>query len=332
MSRRFIAEWEKQKGVILAFAHEQTDWSYCLEEVRACVVRIATEICKHEEVYLLCRDSAEAKTYFESHENIYFIECDFNDTWMRDCSVLCVEEDNDVVFVGFSFNAWGGKFEYSLDNHLKKVLQARVYDSFESHDYILEGGAVESDGNGSIMTSSSCLLNANRNPRASKENVSSFLEKSLGSEQVLWLDDGQLRGDDTDGHIDTLARFCDKETIVYVGLPEKSDEHYMSMLKMKQQLEAFKNIKGESYTLVALPFVEALYDEGERLPATYANFLIINGAVLMPTYGLKSDKEALDILKKVFKDREVIGIDCRVLIREHGSLHCMCMQIAQSKI
>jgi agmatine deiminase len=326
-----IPEWGKQQGIILAFAHKQTDWIDYLEDVRKCTVDMAVAISQYEEVYLLCQDAQEAGSYFRSSDNIKFIECDFNDTWMRDCSVLSLKNSSDVLFKGFKFTAWGGKFEADLDNQLKYVLEEKgLYRKLECFDYILEGGAIESDGEGTIMTTSSCLLNANRNAHATKKSVSEDLAKYLDAKQVLFLDNGYLVGDDTDGHIDTLARFCDEKTIAYVGLPSRDDEHYETFLKMQEELKSFRNIDGEAYDLMALPFVPAMYDDGERLPATYANFLIINDAVLVPTYGFDTDDSALKIITDIFPNRKVIGIDCRVLVKQHGSLHCMTMQIAAS--
>ena len=325
-----IAEWEKQKGVILAFPHEETDWADYLEEARECVVSIAININHYETVYLLCRDEEEARSYFPWVQNIVYIVCYFNDTWMRDCNVLSCFHEGDIKYKGFEFTGWGGKFESHLDNKLKHVLAKQgLYDqeAFEAVDYILEGGAVESDGNGTILTTSACLLNANRNKEHDKQSVETVIKKELYAQNILWLDDGYLMGDDTDAHIDTLARFCDEKTIAHVGLPDKEDEHYESLSKMIASLENFRNINGEAYTLVALPFVPAIYDDGHRLPATYANFLMINEAVLVPTYGVETDNKALDIFEEIFPTRNVISVDCQVLIKEHGSLHCMTMQL-----
>ena len=330
VTKGLIAEWEKQDGVILAFPHEDTDWAYCLEEVRDCLVSIAINITHYEKVYLLCRDEDEARSYFPWIENITYIVSDFNDTWMRDCNVLSCQKDGIIEYKGFEFTGWGGKFQADLDNKIKDTLAQRgVYpaQTYEKIDYILEGGAVESDGRGTLLTTSSCLLNANRNEKHDKKSVEAVLKKELYAQNVLWLDDGHLLGDDTDGHIDTLARFCDAKTIAHVGLPPEDDQHYEAISLMIESLKGFRDINGEVYTLVALPFVPAIFDDGHRLPATYANFLIINGAVLVPTYGVQSDALALDILEKTFPDRNIIDVDCQVLIKEHGSLHCMTMQL-----
>jgi len=331
VTKGLIAEWEKQDGVILAFPHEDTDWSDDIEEARECVVSIAINITHYERVYLLCQDEEEARSYFPWIQNIEYIVCRFNDTWMRDCSVLSCFNGKSIEYKGFEFTGWGGKFEATLDNRLTQLLAHKdVYnkDCFHTVDYILEGGAVDSDGKGTLLTTSSCLLNANRNSAHDKKSVERVLKEELYAQQVLWLDDGHLIGDDTDGHIDTLARFCDTKTIAHVGLPPKDDEHFEGISKMIKTLESFSDSEAKPYQLVALPFVPAIYDEkNERLPATYANFLMINGAVLVPTYGVDEDNQALDIFEKIFPSRNIIAIDCQVLIKEHGSLHCMTMQL-----
>lgn len=330
MTDGLIAEWEKQDGVILAFPHEDTDWADYLEEARDCVVSMAINITHYEKVYLLCQDEEEARSYFPWIENITYIVCKFNDTWMRDCNVLSFFKNDTIAYKGFQFTGWGGKFDADLDNKIKDILAQRgVYpaEAYANIDYILEGGAVESDGNGTILTTDSCLLNSNRNEKHDKKSVEAVLKQELYAQNILWLHDGYLIGDDTDGHIDTLARFCDQRTIAHVGLPPEDDDHYAGMALMIDSLKSFRDINGEPYNLVALPFVPAIFDEDHRLPATYANFLIINGAVLVPTYGLPSDTLALEILEKTFPKRAIIDVDCQVLIKEHGSLHCMTMQL-----
>ncbi len=330
MSSRFLAEWERQEGVILAFPEEQTDWQPYLDEARQCVVNIATAIGRFEKVYLLCRDTSECASHFETLDNITFIEARYDDTWMRDCMALSCQEDNQQVYKGFEFTGWGGKFDAHRDNALNKYLaDLGIFKPYRAVDYILEGGAIESDGKGTILTTASCLLNPNRNEKHDQKSVEQVLKQELGAKRVLWLFHGHLMGDDTDGHIDTLARLCDAHTIAYVGLPPEDDEHYETFVAMEQELKAFRDFEGNLYKLIPLPFVPAIYHDGERLPATYANFLIINGAVLVPTYGVATDAKALELLADVFPKHQVIGIDCQVLIKQHGSLHCMTMQLSK---
>lgn len=325
-----MAEWEEQAGVILAFPHVATDWADYLEEARTCVVEIVNAIRRFESVYLLTDDVASTTAYFPDTVNLHLVPMAYNDTWMRDCIALSVFDQAGLMFVDFTFTGWGDKFEATLDNQISSRLhEAGILERMESVDLILEGGGVESDGNGTILTTELCLLNANRNHALDRLQIEARLLDSLGAKRLLWLEDGHLEGDDTDGHIDTLARFCDERTIAYVGKPHSSDPHYEAMAQMERQLTMLQDANKDPYRLVPLPFVPEQYYEGERLPATYANFLIINKAVLVPTYNASTDTEALRILETVFPDREIIGIDCSVLIRQHGSLHCMTMQIAK---
>jgi len=198
----------------------------------------------------------------------------------------------------------------------------------ESIDFVLEGGSIESDGLGTIMTTTKCLCNPNRNGGLSKNEVEEKFKEYFGAKRVLWLDYGYLVGDDTDSHIDTLARFVSKDTIVYVQCLDEQDEHYDELKKMEEQLLSFRTIEDEPYKLIALPLPSAKFDnEGNRLPATYANFLITNEALIYPTYSLKEDKIVHEIFKELFVNKEIIPVECSRLIEEGGSLHCSTMQI-----
>ena len=193
--------------------------------------------------------------------------------------------------------------------------------------YKCEGGSIESDGNGTILTTTECLMSPNRNPHLSKKDVEEKLKKWLGAKRVLWLENGYLAGDDTDSHIDTLARFCSETTIAYVACKDETDEHFSALDKMVKELRNFKTEDGDPYNLIPLPMPDALFDaDGDRMPATYANFLIVNGGVLVPTYGVPQDELGLAQIKKAFPKRKIVGIDCQPLILQHGSLHCVTMQ------
>jgi agmatine deiminase len=264
------------------------------------------------------------------NENFLFLEINTNDTWIRDFGPISVEIEDKTVWFDYSFNGWGLKFPAFLDN----LATAQIADCLDKEapkkmNIVLEGGSIECDGKGTLLTTSHCLLSPNRNPAYTKASLEEKLKRDFSLEKVLWLDSGALIGDDTDSHIDTLARFCDENTICYVSCDDEEDEHYPYLLEMKQALEAFRTSQNRPYKLVALPLPNAQYDpdDGHRLPATYANFLCINGAVLVPTYNDKHDNEVLMIFRSLFKDRKVIGIDCCALIRQHGSLHCSAMQI-----
>ena len=191
---------------------------------------------------------------------------------------------------------------------------------------VLEGGSIESDGRGTILTTSTCLLSENRNEYMDRAELSDYLQLVFGADRVLWLDHGFLSGDDTDSHVDTLARFCDPETIAYVSCEDPDDPHFEELSLMEQELHRFTTKAGKPYRLIALPMADRVVLDGVRLPATYANFLIINGAVLMPTYHSPKDSLAEAQLQKAFPDREIVGVDCRALIQQHGSLHCVTMQ------
>lgn len=329
--RYFPAEFEPQSFVQLIFPHPQSDWVEYLEEARSCFVTIANAISHYEPCLIICDDVELVKSYFTLNDNLIFVQYQTNDTWARDCSALTVidEESDEALLLDFTFTGWGGKFDASLDNSLSSNL-AKIYGAPMSKvDLILEGGGVESNGIGALLVTSECLLNPNRNSYLNKQQTEEILKNELGVEQILWLNHGYLAGDDTDSHIDTLARFIDIDTIMYVKCDDKNDEHYDELSLMEKELESLRDSNGESFNLVALPMTDAIFYDGERLPATYANFLIINDAVLVPMYNDCHDEEALAIFKRSFRGRDIIPIDCSVLIRQHGSLHCVTMQFPE---
>lgn len=329
--RRLPAEWEPQSAVQFTFPHADSDWADLLDAVIPCFVACVEAVSRFEQVLVVAHNREEVARYLQHlpAERVRIVEIPSNDTWARDHGGITIQEDGHWVVLDFVFNGWGLKFPAFRDNlitgalHREGVFQA----SLRPGGLALEGGALESDGQGTLLTTSECLLSPNRNPHLSKEQTESYLKDLFGLERILWLDHGYLAGDDTDSHIDTLARFCDSDTIAYVQCPDPSDEHYQALAAMEQQLQSFRKKDGTPYRLVALPWPDACYaEDGHRLPATYANFLIINEAVLVPTYDVPQDAGALHILTSCFPDREVIGIPCRVLIEQHGSLHCISMQ------
>jgi agmatine/peptidylarginine deiminase len=326
------AEWAEQEFVQLTWPHADTDWAEMLEEVTECFVNIAREILKRENLVIVCVDSDEVEVHFSEDEleKITFAEMPTNDTWARDHGGITVFEDGKPVVYDFTFNGWGMKFPANHDNLItRRLYMAGVFGERQHrncYNFILEGGSIESDGLGTLMTTAECLLSDNRN-HLSEEDMEAKLKEYFGLKQVLWLNHGYLAGDDTDSHVDTLARFTDKSTIAYVYCEDPDDEHFTELRKMKKELRSFRTSEGGYYRLIPLPMADAMYDEhGERLPATYANFLIINGAVLVPAYNSPKDEIAKQQLQKAFPDREIVGIDCRALVKEHGSLHCVTMQ------
>ena len=323
--KRLIAEFEPQRFVQMVFPHQKTDWAEYLEEARENFVNIVDTIRKYEKVLLVCADVEEAKRYFDSQENIEFVEYESDDTWARDISAISVEENGEVVLYDFNFNAWGGKFEYAKDNALSRSIAAYYPHKMRSCDFILEGGGIESNGQGVLLTTAACMLNPNRNA-LDEQATTHKLKEFFGLDRVLYLRHGYLAGDDTDSHIDTLARFVDEKTIMYVKCDDETDEHYAELAKMEAELETIA--RKDDFSLIPLPFCDPIHYDGERLPATYANFLMINGAVLVPVYGVRQDETALQVFREFFRDRDVIAVDCSVLIRQHGSLHCVTMNFS----
>jgi agmatine/peptidylarginine deiminase len=305
--RRMLAEWEHQSMVQLTWPHEGTDWAPILDEITAVYENMASEIRKREP--LLIVDSIP-----------------HNDTWARDHGFITVEEDSVLFLLDFKFNGWGEKFEAALDNEINKHLyeQGLVKGTYEDHlDFVLEGGSIESDGKGTVFTTECCLMAPHRNQPLTKEEIEERLKEWLGAERIVWLQHGSLIGDDTDGHIDTLVRICPNDTLLYTG----GDKDHPDLAEMEKELQDLQTLDGKPYRLLKLPLPRPIYDDGDRLPATYANYLIVNGAVLVPTYKQPDlDQEAMDVIQQAFPDREIVGIDCCAVIKQHGSLHCCTMQ------
>ena len=335
--RRMYAEWEKQRAVLVSFPHEKTDWhnEENPEELKSSLtpfIRIAQAIAYSQPVYIICQDKALTASLFCNTHNMSFIEIPTNDTWIRDYGYISIEQEGQMKLLDFVFDGWGGKFEASLDTQVNQTLHQKGYlgtTPLESIDLVLEGGSLESDGKGTILTTSECLCNPNRNGGLTKEEIEALLSTHLGAKRFLWLDYGYLAGDDTDSHIDTLARLVSEDTIMYVQCEDETDEHYEALSQMQTQLQSFRTAEDKPYTLIALPMTSAMYDEeGRRLPATYANFLITNHALIYPTYNDPRDKEVGEIFKAHFTDKEIIPVNCLKLIEQGGSLHCSTMQIA----
>jgi len=330
------AEWDDQQFVQLTWPHKNTDWADMLDEVNECFVNIAREIIKHEDLLIVCADTDEVEQLLGDADlsRITFAEMPTNDTWARDHGGITVLVDGKPVVYDFTFNGWGLKFAANHDNLITRQLYTAGIFGDSAHkncfDFVLEGGSIESNGEGTLLTTSECLLSDNRN-NLSEEDIEAKLIEYFGLKQVLWLNHGYLAGDDTDSHVDTLARLCDRSTIAYVKCDDVEDEHYDELKKMKKELRMFKTSDGRYFRLIPLPMADVIYLGEERLPATYANFLIINGAVLVPTYNSPKDELAIQQVQKAFPDREIVGIDCRALIKQHGSLHCVTMQYARGK-
>ncbi len=333
-SLRLPAEWEPQEFVQLTFPHEQTDWKEYLDDAIENFVNIANAVRKYQKCLIVAKNLEYVKSLFPNDKNLIFVKIDSDDTWSRDFGGITVEVNGFSTVLDFKYNAWGKKFAYEKDNKitmqlkLKGILKAYMHQSIP---FVLEGGSIESDGEGVVLTTTECLMEKNRNPRFSQRQIEQKLKDYFGAIKVLWLNSGALEGDDTDSHIDTIARLISNDTIMYQGCDDPTDSNYEQLKLMEKELGTFTNAQGKKYNLIELPHIEAKYDGEDKLPATYANFLIINGAVLVPTYKDKNDEKALDIFKKAFPKRDIIGIDCSTLIRQHGSLHCVTMQYPKSK-
>lgn len=334
-SRRLPAEWETSSAILLSWPHEHTDWVYMLDDVRRCFVDIASAIVDEMNLIVVAPDLAPVKADLAAlpQSRIKYCQVKTNDTWARDFGPLtCLRPDGTPLLLDFKFNGWGLKFPACFDNLITSKLfrSGALAGEYENHlGFALEGGSIESDGNGTLLTTSECLLSPNRNGNLSREQIEARLCKAFGARRVLWLDHGYLAGDDTDSHIDTLARLAPEDTILYVKCDNIADEHFTELALMEQQIKEFRTVDGQPYNLIALPMPNAVYDEnGERLPATYANFLITPRSILLPVYGQKqNDRLAQMLLQAAFPSREVKCINCSALIRQHGSLHCVTMQL-----
>lgn len=339
MQIRLPAEWEEQDAVLLAWPHGATDWSGMLDEACRCFTAIAQAICRFEKILIVAPETAAVHNFLATTtidlSQVRIVELPTNDTWARDFGPITVEVNGTPVMLDFGFNGWGLKFAANHDNQVTRRLKQAglLLPRLNTIGLILEGGSIESDGQGTILTTSQCLLSPNRNPQLNRGEIEEALHNLLGASRLLWLEHGWLAGDDTDAHIDTLARLCPDNSIAYVTCSDTTDEHYQELKLMEQELASFRTADNTPYRLLPLPWPSAQYDDsGERLPATYANYLVINGAVLVPTYNDPADSAALAMIGLAFPGREIIGIDCRTLIRQHGSLHCVTMQLPKGTL
>ncbi len=337
--RTLLPEWYPQSGVQLTWPHADTDWAYMLPEVTECYLRLAFEIARREPLLIVAPEPEPVEQLLREKlpaavcDNMVFAACPTNDTWARDHAFLTVGGGSaGLELLDFRFNGWGDKFESNLDNAINRTIFDKGHILGGTYadclDFCLEGGSIETDGRGTLLTTAQCLLNPNRNPQYRQSEIEELLARRLGVNHFLWITDGYLAGDDTDSHIDTLARLCPDNTILYVKCADPSDEHYAALQRMEEQIKAFRTPEGEPYRLITVPMPPAAYDEeGERLPATYANYLVMDKAVLYPTYGSPETDEAARLaIIKAYPSREAVGVPCNALIRQHGSLHCATMQ------
>ena len=332
---RFPAEWEPQSAVLIAWPNADTDWADRLGEVEDTYIALVAAITRFQPAVVCVADDdvqAYARARLSSARidmgRVRFVEAPYDDTWLRDSGPISLRAGDGFRLLDFRFTGWGGKFDASQDDLLVERLHEQgifLKSDRQSIDFALEGGAIETDGAGSLLSTWQCLHE--RHPDASREAISAKLSDWLRQDRVLWLDHGYLEGDDTDAHIDTLARFAAADAIVYQGCDDPADSHYAELQAMAAELAALRTRDGQPYRLFALPWPQPVIDENRRLAASYANFLIVNGAVLMPAYGDAADAAAQAVLAQAFPDREIVPVPCRALIWQNGSLHCITMQL-----
>jgi agmatine/peptidylarginine deiminase len=338
---RFPAEWEPQSAVLVAWPHAGTDWAERLDEVEGTYIALVSAIARFEPV-LVCVADDDVEAYARARlssaridmARVSFICVPYDDTWLRDSGPITLRRaDGGFRLLDFRFTGWGGKFDASQDDLLVENLeQAGIFikSDLQAIDFALEGGAIDTDGDGTLLTTWQCLHE--RHPHATREELSGKLAGWLQQERVLWLDHGHLEGDDTDAHVETLARFAAPDAIVYQACDDPADSHYAELQAMGTEIAALRTHDGQPYRLFPLPWAQPILDGGRRLAASYANFLIVNGAVLMPAYGDPADDAAAAVLARAFPGREIVQVPCRALIWQNGSLHCLTMQLPQGII
>jgi agmatine/peptidylarginine deiminase len=337
---RLPAEWEPQAGVVIAWPHEGTDWSPRLERIETAYVGLASAIARFEPI-VVCVASASVRDRASralaaadvAAGRVRFIDVEYDDTWLRDSGPLTTSDGHAFRLLDFRFTGWGGKYGAERDDRVIETLVARGLFRSATHeriDWALEGGAIESDGKGTILTTWRCLHQ--RHPDMNREEMTRRLSEAFGAERVLWLDHGYLEGDDTDAHIDTLARFAPDDAIVFQACDDMADPHYDQLARMREELTALRTTDGRPYTLHALPWARAIVDDGRRLAASYANYLIVNGGVIVPAYGDPNDTKAAEVIGNAHPGREIVPVDARPLIWQNGSVHCLTMQIPKGAL
>lgn len=337
---RFPAEWEPQSAVLIAWPHSDTDWADRLSAVESTYVALVVAITRFQKALILVPDNhlLQHARYLlldagVNMQSVRFEVIEYDDTWLRDSGPITLIDEHVYRLLDFHFTAWGGKFEAGRDDLIvRNLFKHDVFQNARHQriEFALEGGGIETDGDGTLLSTWHCLNE--RHPDLSREDITQKLEAELHQSRTLWLDHGYLEGDDTDAHIDTLARFASADTIIYQGCQDPDDSHYIELQTMAKELAAFKQKNGKPYRLFELPWPKPILDNGRRLAASYANFLIINGAVLMPSYGDPMDDNAADVMALAFPGRQIIPIPCRSLIWQNGSLHCITMQLPEGLV
>lgn len=330
------AEWSPQFAILLCWPHQSMDWQPILHEVEPVYINMAYYICKGQQLIIIAHDEAHQAAIHQQLINksvaldkVSWLIHPNNDSWCRDFGPISVYNNNSPLALDFRFNGWGEKYPHQYDNNTNQQLKKNglIKSRINSIDMVLEGGSIDSDGMGTLLTTEACLLSSKRNPELNKSQIESKLSEYLGTKRIFWLKHGYIEGDDTDSHIDNLARFCDENTIAYASCNDKNDVHYQNLQYLENELKQLKTSDGHAYKLIPLNLPQAIYDQEQRLPASYVNFLITNQFVLMPTYDDEQDSINLEKLQSVFTDRKVIAINSSSLIKQLGSIHCLTMQL-----
>lgn len=321
-----IAEWSEQELLLVALPHEDTDWKPYLDEILTAYEHFVKAVSAFQKVLLIAPNETIFTQRFARFNNVDFFKCPTNDTWIRDYGAIDVWQDERLVSLNFTFNAWGGKFQSELDNSVNSKLFSEYFHSeLKEVPLILEGGSIEFNGAGTLLTTTQCLLNPNRNAHLSKAELESKLKSIFNLKNIIWLEHGFIKGDDTDSHIDTLARFVDENTIAYSLCEDEKDEHFTPLHLMQKELEQ------TPFKLVPLPLPQPKFYKGRRLGATYANFVFINDALIVPIYDDKNDERACEILARTLPQRQIIPVRAEVFLRQNGSLHCACQNRFKGK-
>ena len=337
---KLIPEWSESAAILLVWPHENSDWVEDLIAVEQVYLALVGHLQTVTQVIIFCgneplQNRLQQQFNALNFSNLTLLHQPSNDTWIRDYGPITAATDDHFVFNKFIFNGWGGKFAAPLDNQL--FVESAKKSPFAGtpliqQQLILEGGSIDYDGDGCLLTTEHCLLNKNRNPHFSKQDYQQFFKTNFTIEKVHWLNSGMLIGDDTDSHVDMLARFCPNKKIVYCQSVDASDPHHSHLVAMEQQLKTLTDSNEDPYQLIPIPLPEPIYHAKERLPASYLNFLICNGIVLVPIYEQARDELAIMQLQKAFPQHRLIPVYSTPLIRQHGAIHCISMQIPQGAL
>lgn len=328
---RFPAEWESQEAVWFAWPVRPNLWPDCFDHVREKLAELYALAARYQKVRVLCHfcEQDALRKLIISHGDlaqIEFFDYQSDDVWIRDFGPLFLVHDQrkELCVADWRYNAWGNKFpEQKSDDKASAWISERLGIRRFGFEKVLEGGAIESNGAGLILTTEAVLLNPTRNGKTTIDAVERWLTSGLGADKVLWLKEGLL-GDDTDGHIDNVARFFKEDAVLIAEVDDPSDDNYAALCENTRRLQEFRTIQGEPFSSMRLPLPEPINHKGELLAASYMNYIVLNGAVLVPTYNQdRNDTTALEIVGDCFPGREIVGFDCSDIIKEGGALHCM---------